>query len=186
MVSETMVSIAAGSRSPSDRRRYAMVRTSGELRIIRRRRDVYLVWMLATQLNFGIPDVDLPWSCGGTVNPSCFVGHQLLVLFLPADEGRQAAELDSYAKLAEELVDTDAWFLVIGSEGSKASPEPGIPIALDRDGKAWQAFTKVAKAARLDRSQGAVFLFTRGGAFHRLWPGQGNSSQVVQELLSRG
>jgi hypothetical protein len=141
--------------------------------------------MLATELNFGIPNIDLPWSCGGTVNPSCFAGHQLLVLFLPTDERQQAAEFASYDELAEDLAGTDAWFLVIGTDNAKSPEERKIPIALDRDGKAWQAFKKVAKKSKLNRSEGAAFLFTRGGAFHRVWPGQGYAREVLQELLSR-
>jgi len=142
--------------------------------------------MLAAELNFGVPNIDLPWSCGGTANPSCFVGHQLLVLFLPTDEREQAAEIESYEILAAELAGTDAWFLVVGTDDPKTSPTSSIPIALDPNGKAWQVFNKVAKGVNLDRSKGAVFLFTRGGAFHRVWSGQGHSSEVVQELLSRG
>lgn len=143
----------------------------------------YQARMLASELNFGIPDMDLPRSCGGTVNPSCFVGHQLLVLFLPAGEREAAAEFESYEKVADELAGTDAWFLIIGSERAIGSE---VPIALDPDGKAWQAFTKLAKGAELERARGAVFFFTRGGAFHRVWSGQGHSSEVIRELLSRG
>jgi hypothetical protein len=138
--------------------------------------------MLARELNFGIPDLDLQWTCGGTVNPSCFAGHQLLVLFLPTDEGKQSAEFESYEKLADELAGTDAWFLVIGT----ALPKPGnVPVALDPTGKAWAAFNDIAKV-KLDRTEGAAFFFTRGGAFHRVWPGQGHAAQIVRELRSRG
>lgn len=142
--------------------------------------------MLAAELNFGIPNIDLPWSCGGTINPGCFAGHQLLVLFLPSDERAQAAEFESYKKLADDLAGTDAWLLLIGTEQSKAQVKRNIPIALDREGKAWQAFKKLGKAARLDRAEGAAFLFTRGGTFHRVWPGQGHASEVIGEFLSRG
>lgn len=142
--------------------------------------------MLAAELNFGIPNIDLPWSCGGTVNPGCFAGHQLLVLFLPSDERAQAAEFESYQKLANDLAETDGWLLLIGTEHSKTQMKGNIPIALDREGKAWQAFKKLAKTARLDRAEGAAFLFTRGGTFHRVWPGQGHASEVVGEFLSRG
>ena len=143
-------------------------------------------WMLTSELNFGIPNIDLPWSCGGTVNPSSFAGHQLLVLFLPADERQQAAEFESYEKLGQELAGTDAWFLVIETEHGQGPQKRKIPIALDQDEKAWKAFKKVAKRIKLDRAEGAVFLFTRGGAFHRVWPGYGHSSEVLEELLSRG
>ena len=56
--------------------------------------------MLAARLNFGIPNVDLPLGCGGTVNPSCFAGHQLVVLFLPADATKRVAEFESYDGLS--------------------------------------------------------------------------------------
>jgi len=167
-----------------------MVRTSGQLRIIGLASAAYadpleVAAMLATELNFGIPNIDLPWSCGGTVNPSCFAGHQLLVLFLPTDESQQAAEFESYEKLADELGGTDAWFLVIGTEHMKGPEKRRVPIAWDPGGEAWRAFRKVAKKVKLDRAAGAVFLFTRGGAFHRVWAGQGHASAVVRELLSR-
>ena len=141
--------------------------------------------MLGTQLKFGIPDVTLAWSCGGTVNPSCFAGHQLLVLFLPKDPEQQRAEFESYDRLAGELSGTDAWFLVIGDE-THVDGEAKTPVALDADGKAWSAFEEVAGEGKLERDQGAAFFFTRGGAFHRLWRGSGHADEVVRELLSRG
>jgi len=140
--------------------------------------------MLASELKFGIPDLDLQWTCGGTVNPSCFAGHQLLVLFLPADERQQFAEFESYEQLSGELAGTDAWFLVIGGERAEGAKRK-VPVALDPKGQAWAAFNKVANV-RLERKEGAAFLFTRGGAFHRVWPGHGHASEVVDELLSRG
>lgn len=145
---------------------------------------IYAAYMVVRELNFGIPNIDLPWSCGGTVNPSCFAGHQLVVLFLPTDERQQAVEFDSYQEFAKDLAETDAWFLVIGS-APEGGGERSVPVALDLGGKAWEAFNELARV-KLDRAQGAVFLFTRGGAFHRVWPGQGHSRDLVQELLSRG
>ena len=47
--------------------------------------DIYEFGCSLPNSPFGVPNIDLPWSCGGTVNPSCFAGHQLLVLFLPTD-----------------------------------------------------------------------------------------------------
>jgi len=61
-----------------------------------------------------------------------------------------------------------------------------IPIAADREGAAWRAFKRVAGGGtKLDRNQGAAFLFTRGGAFHRAWSGQGHANEVIDELLTR-
>ena len=94
--------------------------------------------MLTTRLKYGIPDIELSWSCGGSVNPSCFAGHQLVVLFLPQDRDQQRAEFESYDKLAEELSGTDAWFLVIGDE-THIEGDAKTPVALDPDGKAWLA-----------------------------------------------
>lgn len=141
--------------------------------------------MLASELKFGIPDLDLQWTCGGTVNPSCFAGHQLLVLFLPLDERQQAAELDSYERLSNQLSGTDSWLLVVATGPTEIDRERKVPVAIDSTGRAWAAFTKVANI-KLDRPAGAAFLFTRGGAFHRVWPGPGRADEVVRELLSRG
>ena len=141
--------------------------------------------MLANQLNFGIPNVELQWSCGGTVNPGCFAGHQLVVLFLPVDPRQLAEELDSYAACADEFGGSDAWFLAIGQgRADQAARFRTTPIAIDRDGAAWQAFNRLAKR-KLDRAEGATFLFTRGGSLHRVWPGRGHAPEVLAELLTR-
>ena len=141
--------------------------------------------MTLGNLSFGIPNIDVARSRGGTVNPCHFVGHQLVVLFLPNDAREQAVELEQYEKLASDIADVDGWLLAIGSEPGKSGRE-GIPIAFDPNGKVWGAFTEVAKAEDLDRSKGATFLFTRGGAFHRFWSGPGHASDVLEELRSRG
>jgi peroxiredoxin len=142
---------------------------------------------VTNELNFGIPNVQLPWSSGGTVNPSCFAGHQLVVLFLPADPALQTAELASYERVAADAAGTDAWLLAVGENlRPDLAALTNIPIAADREGAAWRAFEKVARAGTgLDRNQGAAFLFTRGGAFHRAWSGQGHATEVIDELLTR-
>jgi hypothetical protein len=142
--------------------------------------------MVASELRFGIPDVDLTWSCGGTVNPSCFVGHQLFVLFLPTDDERQAAELTSYDALADAFAGTDAWFLVIGRAETFPLLHRSTPIAFDPDGAAWSAFKKLAQGKLTsERADGAAFLFTRGGALYRVWNGPGHAAELVQELKGR-
>lgn len=139
--------------------------------------------MPTAELNFGIPDIDLSWSCGGRVNPSCFAGHQLVVLFLPEDGAAAAAELESYDRLADEFAGIDAWYLVIGKDAVPHSNHKA-PIALDPDGAAWSAFNKLAKL-ELQRESGAAFLFTRGGALHRTWSEPGHARQVLSELQTR-
>jgi peroxiredoxin len=143
--------------------------------------------MVDSELNFGVPNIELPWNCGGTVNPSCFVGHQLVVLFLPVNATQRAAEFAAYEMLADEFAGTDAWFLTIADRPSPgASDRPRIPVAVDRDGGAWRAFAKLAEpATELNRDKGAAFLFSRGGAFRQAWPGQGHAREVMDELLSR-
>jgi len=142
--------------------------------------------MVASELRFGVPDVDLTWSCGGTVNPSCFVGHQLFVLFLPTDPEREAAELKSYDALADAFAGTDAWFLVIGPKKTFPMLHRSTPIAFDPDGAAWSAFRKVAEGKLTsERKDGAAFLFTRGGALHRVWNGPGHAAELVEELKGR-
>ena len=140
--------------------------------------------MPASKLNFGMPDVDLTWSCGGTVNPSCFVGHQLVVLYLPTDPQQQAAELDSYKKHADDFAGTDAWFLVIGTASAEGHDERPTPIAYDPDNIAWIGFTDLErpKHSNLPREDGAVFLFTRGGGLQRVWAGAGHADEVAHQL----
>jgi peroxiredoxin len=140
--------------------------------------------MLAGHLNFGIPDVDLPLRGGGTVNPSCFAGHQLVVLFLPADATQRAEEFESYDGLSNELSHTDAWFVVVASEPF-SRPHAKTRIASDPGDKAWRMFKEVAGDATLDRQSGAAFFFTRGGAFHRVWAGPGHAREVADELQAR-
>ena len=141
--------------------------------------------MLTTRVKYGIPDVELTWSCGGSVNPSCFAGHQLVVLFLPKDPRLQSAELESYDQLASELSGSDAWFIVVDDE-TLGQSNAETRIALDREGKAWHAFQDVAGKGKLDRADGATFFFTRGGTFHRAWRGPGHAREVLEELLTRG
>jgi len=142
--------------------------------------------MVATELKFGVPDVDLTWSCGGTVNPSCFVGHQLFVLFLPTDQERQAAELKSYDAQADAFAGTDAWFLVIGQPETFPLLHRSTPIAFDTEGTAWGAFLELAEdELTSNREDGAGFLFTRGGALHRVWNGPGHAVELVRELKER-
>ena len=140
--------------------------------------------MLAGKLNFGIPDVDLTWSCGGTVNPSCFAGHQVAVLFLPTDPQRQAEEFRSYEKLGDDFAGSDAWFLVIGTSPTEGDHKYKTPIAYDRDNIAWTAFTQLERPDQsvLSRQEGGVFLFTRGGGLQRVWTGAGHADEVVHEL----
>jgi peroxiredoxin len=140
--------------------------------------------MPTTKLNHEIPDIDLPWTAGGTMNPSSLAGHQLVVLFLPEDLNQQLTELKSYERVADQLSRTDAWVLAIGGPRHDRA-ETDTPIALDPDGQAWGAFKGFAADAKLDRAAGAVFFFTRGGACHRVWAGPGQAPDVVQELLSR-
>ena len=140
--------------------------------------------MPAAELKFGIPDISLAWSRGGTVNPSCFAGHQLVVMFLPKDPRQQHAEFQSYDRLAEQLSGTDAWLVVIGDE-AYAQGDAKTPVAFDPAEQAWRAFRDAAGEKELDRIEGAAFFFTRGGVFHRCWPGPGHAAEVAQELLTR-
>jgi hypothetical protein len=175
--------------------RYAMIRTAavgayGDLRIEARREsmlvsDRRIRSMVAGHLNYGIPDIDLPLGCGGTVNPTSFAGHQLVVLFLPVDATQRAAEFASYNGLSNELSHTDAWFVVVASEPFSPA-DAKTRVALDPDARAWRAFKENAADATLDRKGGAAFFFTRGGALHRIWAGPGHAREVAEELLARG
>lgn len=139
--------------------------------------------MPTRELNFGIPDLTLEWSCGGTVNPSGFAGHQLVVLFLPLGKREAAAELASYEGCAHEFANFDTWFLPIAQETLEGSSHRS-PIAVDPADGAWSRFVKLAELDH-ERTAGGAFLFTHGGTLQRAWPGQGHATAVLGELNTR-
>jgi peroxiredoxin len=141
------------------------------------------VAMLGSDLNFGIPDIDLTWTCGGTVNPSCFAGHQLVVLFLPLEAAEAALEMETYDKLSNEFPDVDSFCLAVARDRFASTSHPA-PIALDPADAAWKEFTSLA-GLDPERAAGAAFVFTRGGALHRVWPGRGHAGDVLAELRTR-
>lgn len=139
--------------------------------------------MPTSELNFGVPDIELEWASGGKLNPSRFVGHQLLVLFLPLNESKAAVEREHYGRLASEFAKHDSWLVMIGGSAQPGFSQ-GSRVALDPDDIAWSAFTRLAKR-ELDRSAGAAFLFTRGGSLFRSWEGSGHAGAVLTEIGMR-
>lgn len=141
--------------------------------------------MAPTTLKFGIPDVDLRCASGRTVNPSSFVGHELVVLFGPLDPDAAEREIAAYRHHCEEFVDRDSWLLVF-TEHEQSSSVDGQDRILripDLDRHAWVAFRDLTHhAEEMDRSSGATFLFTRGGGLHRYWHGAGHVDEVLAEL----
>lgn len=145
--------------------------------------------MTGTRLNYGIPDIDLPRPGGGTVNPGNFAGHPLIVVFCPADPAAEAFQLRQCEERVRDFDDYEAWLITIGREGSAAIAQPSSASAsaYDPGDMAWAAFKEVAgaKGSALDRSQGATFLFGRGGSLQRAWPGCGHEAEVLAELAQR-
>lgn len=140
--------------------------------------------MTADPLNYGIPDVALARVGGGSVNPSYFVGHPLVVVFCPVDQAAEAHELREFAKRACQLVSYDAWLITIHRNGAAPAQEPGCPAAsaIDPHDLAWAAFLDIADANTLKRDEGATFLFGRGGSLQHVWPGSGHAARVIDEL----
>lgn len=142
---------------------------------------------MRTELKFGIPDLELPRLSGGKVSPAAFAGHALVVLFCPRGRAAEIAALDQYATAACEFSGYDAWLLTV-IEQDGVSPEPKCPCAIvyDPHGTAWEAFQKVAEPdLKLDRDQGATFLFARGGSLHHAWAGVASPELVIQSLARR-
>ena len=138
--------------------------------------------MSAAHLRFGIPDIDLPLAGGGTVNPSAFAGHILVVQFRPV--GRPP-EPGDFSGRDCSLSEYDGWLLRI--RASRDVPDGGVPCAgseaVDDDDRAWTAFRQIVPSAlELDRSEGATLLFARGGSLERVWPGVGHATEVIDEL----
>lgn len=145
--------------------------------------------MIGTRLNYGIPDIQLHRHGGGTVNPGDFAGHPLIVVFLPDDPAAEAQELRRCVARVCEFDDYGAWLITIGRERGPAPLATDCPSASAHDpgDRAWAAFKGVAgpEAGKLDRSEGATFLFGRGGSLQRAWPGCGHGADVLAELAQR-
>jgi peroxiredoxin len=140
------------------------------------------------KLRYGIPDLELPCAKGGTLSPATFVGHQLIVLFLPTNDSMAAAEIGDYARHAQALSDSDAWLLGIIETADPSSTvlEGCHALATDPQSVAWNAFGGLLKeATSQERADGAVYLFGRGGGLQRVWFGSGHAKDIVQELQHR-
>jgi peroxiredoxin len=141
--------------------------------------------MNSPALRFGIPDVELRCASGITVNPSSFAGHELIVLFCPADPAEAARELGSYRSRSADFVDEDAWVVAISEECAQIAAKGPERILTVRDPErsAWDAFRSLTDSPdRFDRHSGATFVFTRGGNLHRFWLGTGHVGDVLAEL----
>jgi len=89
--------------------------------------------MTGTKSRFGIPDFKLRSPKVGSVNPACFAGHPLLVVFCPADPAPEAEELRHYASYARDLASYDAWLVTLqgNDEGPWNAPRRLIAGAAD-------------------------------------------------------
>lgn len=142
--------------------------------------------MIKTALRFGIPDIELSWIGGGTVNPGCFAGHMLAVLFCPRSARGEAAELADYHKFSKDLSDYGCWLLSVSGLPASLEPDPQRAMARDVDGSAWTAFKDIApENLKLDRQEGATFLFGRGGSPQQVWSGPGHAAEVLDEVSGR-
>jgi peroxiredoxin len=132
----------------------------------------------------GLPDVELAGAQGATVNPSNFAGHDLIVLFCPANRQEAARELAEYNALADALAYNDAYMVAVcDPDAGKAASR--ISIASDAE-HAWDAFGKcLSKNQRASTSEGATFLFGRGGCLREVWQGVGHASEVMEALGER-
>lgn len=140
-------------------------------------------------LKYGIPDIELPRAVGGTVNPSCFAGHALAVVFCPTDRAAEVRELDDYARHASQFTGYDAWVLTVGGAAANPSASEACPVAAasDPDGRAWDAFRAIAGPPfPLRREDGATFLFGRGGALQHVRTGPGHAADLRNQLVDRG
>lgn len=132
----------------------------------------------------GVPNIDLAGQHGGTVNPADFAGHELVMLFCPADRETAAAELAAYDGLADALSYNDAYLVAICGADAGASASRML-ISNDTE-RAWDAVGEC-----LDRmtnpapDDGAVLLFGRGGCLTKVWRGIGHANEVAQALGER-
>ena len=142
----------------------------------------------AANSRYGIPDVELPKVGGGTVNPADFVGHEVIVLFCPADAEAAERDVADYVLHLDDFCESDAWVIGICDKEQPpcAHPDGPLTMALDGQGLAWHAFQDLLEPGRqIPRKQGAVFLFDRGGGFRRSWAGSGHAADVALAVRER-
>ncbi|HEU4956537.1 MAG TPA: hypothetical protein VFT40_02795 [Sphingomicrobium sp.] len=140
--------------------------------------------MMRDKQAYGIPDIELAGQHGGTVNPSNFAGHDLVVLFCPADPLAAAKELASYNALADALAYNDA-FMVAVCCAEAGLPASRILISADSE-RAWDAFGKCLDGTdHLRADQGGVLLYGRGGCLRQSWQGTGHAKEVIHALGER-
>lgn len=132
----------------------------------------------------GVPDIELVGAKGRTVNPSDFAGHDLVVLFCPADRQAAARELAEYNRSAEVLAYNDAYMIAV-CDSHAGAPASRISVATDAE-HAWNVFGKcLSERERLTYEEGVVLLFGRGGCLRKVWQGVGHASDVAQALGER-
>ena len=131
-----------------------------------------------------LPDIWLRCEQGSLVNPAAFAGHELVVLFCPTSDADAAREISSYLKHADSFVCRDAWVMIFAdSPHTLAEQGHGMRILADPDRKAWVLFRDLTEDPEvLDRADGAVFYFARGGGLSRYWQGSGHVRRVLEEL----
>jgi peroxiredoxin len=146
--------------------------------------------MATTSLSYGIPDIRLPRVGGGEINPSDFVGHELVVFFCPADPDSAATEIDSFRSRAAAFADCGAWVIGILGDGLReshdAAGEAAIALARDPDGAGWSVFESLlAESERGEARNGGTFLFARGGGLDAAWPGSAHAEDALGALGHR-
>ena len=140
---------------------------------------------MTTKPSYGIPDIELPLPGGGTVNPTDFAGHELVVLFCPLDRSAAERELADYDRHADQFSYNDAWMIAVCDDAGALSGSH-MTIVTDPDLTAWIAFGDcLDPPAQFPRNDGAVFLFGRGACLTRAWGGSGHANDVVKELGKR-
>lgn len=143
--------------------------------------------MTPSTLYFGIPNVLLPGVDGGEINPADFVGHELVVFFCPADNRGASTEIDSYLKRASEFEACGAWLLgIVRGQAEALVHSLGsaqITLLRDSEGEAWMRFENLLPAQeRNAETDGATFLFRRGGSLSQAWPGGGHAGDALAAL----
>ena len=142
--------------------------------------------MDSARTRYGIPDVELQKTGGGTVNPANFIGHEIVVLFCAADREAAAHDIADYALHMKDLCDSDAWIIGICDEVEPPCEHASFTMARDRDRLAWDVFQDLLEPRkRTPRGEGAVFLFDRGGGLRRSWAGSGHASDAARAVRQR-
>jgi peroxiredoxin len=135
---------------------------------------------------FGVPKASVVTVDGKVLDLSVFAGHPLILAFCPSGACGAAGLLYDFSNLADRIAANDAWAIGITDDPlPPGADDLHLLLARDPDARLYAMLCDHLREQGADLSQGAVFLFGRGGNLQRYWAGQPDAKEVVEQLAQR-